>query len=191
MTTEDRLPAQSTSAAIGPEGTGQTAGAYEGSNEPIAILGMGCRFPGGVNSPDDLWQMLFAERDATAEFPTDRGWNLDALLGPDPDAPGATYVLRPGGYAVVFSDSGEVATVSTPLGFALPGGGQNDGESREEAAVREVEEECGLRVVLGRRIGVADELVYAADERTYWISCARFGLSRRALIGKLCKSRTN
>jgi acyl transferase domain-containing protein len=92
MTTEDRLPAQSTSAAIGPEGTGQTAGGYEGSNEPIAILGMGCRFPGGVNSPDDLWQMLFAERDATAEFPTDRGWNLDALLGPDPDAPGATYV---------------------------------------------------------------------------------------------------
>ena len=43
-------------------------------------------------SPDDLWRSLIAERDATAEFPTDRGWNLDALLGPDPDAPGATYV---------------------------------------------------------------------------------------------------
>ncbi len=61
-------------------------------NEPIAILGMGCRFPGGVNSPDDLWQLLSEERDAVSEFPTDRGWNLDALFGPDPDAPGATYV---------------------------------------------------------------------------------------------------
>ena len=61
-------------------------------NEPIAILGMGCRFPGGVNSPDDLWQLLLAERDAVSEFPADRGWNLDALSGPDPDARGATYV---------------------------------------------------------------------------------------------------
>ena len=60
--------------------------------EPIAILGIGCRFPGGVNSPDDLWQLLSEERDAVSEFPTDRGWNLDALFGPDPDAPGATYV---------------------------------------------------------------------------------------------------
>src|SRR5829696_6748224 len=66
-------------------------------NEPIAILGMGCRFPGGVNSPDDLWQMLSEERDAISEFPTDRGWNLDALFRPDPDAPGTTYV-RAGGF---------------------------------------------------------------------------------------------
>ena len=62
------------------------------SHDPIAILGMGCRFPGGVNSPDDLWQLLSDERDAVSEFPADRGWNLDALFGPDPDAPGATYV---------------------------------------------------------------------------------------------------
>src|ERR1700757_4966220 len=66
-------------------------------NEPIAIVGMGCRFPGGVNSPDDLWQLLCAERETVSEFPTDRGWNLDALFGPDPDAPGATYV-RAGGF---------------------------------------------------------------------------------------------
>ncbi len=62
------------------------------SNEPIAILGMGCRFPGGVESPDDLWQLLSEERDTTSEFPTDRGWNLEALLRPEPDARGATYV---------------------------------------------------------------------------------------------------
>src|SRR6476469_2945777 len=60
--------------------------------EPIAILGIGCRFPGGVDSPDDLWQLLSDERDAVSEFPADRGWNLDALFGPDPEAPGATYV---------------------------------------------------------------------------------------------------
>jgi acyl transferase domain-containing protein/NADPH:quinone reductase-like Zn-dependent oxidoreductase/NADP-dependent 3-hydroxy acid dehydrogenase YdfG/acyl carrier protein len=65
---------------------------YERSTEPIAILGIGCRFPGGVNSPDDLWQLLSEEHDAISQFPTDRGWNLDALFGPDPDAPGATYV---------------------------------------------------------------------------------------------------
>ena len=61
-------------------------------DEPIAILGIGCRFPGGVNSPDDLWQLLSEERDANSEFPADRGWNLEALFGPDPEAPGATYV---------------------------------------------------------------------------------------------------
>ena len=61
-------------------------------NEPIAILGMGCRFPGGVNTPDDLWQLVSEERDANSEFPADRGWNLEALLGSDPEAPGATYV---------------------------------------------------------------------------------------------------
>lgn len=60
--------------------------------EPIAILGMGCRFPGGVTSPDDLWQLLIEERDANSEFPSDRGWDLDALFGPDPEAPRATYV---------------------------------------------------------------------------------------------------
>lgn len=65
---------------------------HERGAEPIAILGMGCRFPGGVTSPDDLWQLLIEERDANSEFPTDRGWDLDALFGPDPDAPRATYV---------------------------------------------------------------------------------------------------
>lgn len=60
--------------------------------QPIAIVGIGCRFPGGVSSPDDLWQMLSGEGEANSEFPVDRGWNLDALSGPDPEAPGATYV---------------------------------------------------------------------------------------------------
>ncbi len=62
------------------------------SSEPIAIVGIGCRLPGGVNSPDELWQFLSDGGDAISQFPTDRGWNLDALFGPDPDAPRATYV---------------------------------------------------------------------------------------------------
>ena len=63
------------------------------STEPIAIVGMGCRFPGGVTSPDDLWELTFRTAgNATRSFPLDRGWDLDALFGPDPDAPGATYV---------------------------------------------------------------------------------------------------
>ncbi|OBI07352.1 hypothetical protein A5714_22385 [Mycobacterium sp. E2462] len=66
--------------------------ARERGAEPIAILGMGCRFPGGITSPDDLWQLLIEERDANSEFPVDRGWDLNALFGPDPEAPRATYV---------------------------------------------------------------------------------------------------
>ena len=97
MATEDRLRAPSTRTATGPEATGRRPAVRHEPREPIAIVGMGCRFPGGVNSPDGLWQLLSEERDAISEFPTDRGWNLDALFGPDPDASGATYV-RAGGF---------------------------------------------------------------------------------------------
>jgi 8-oxo-dGTP diphosphatase len=64
-------------------------------------------------------------------------------------ATGVEYILRPGGYAVIFSPDGEVAVVATSLGLALPGGGQQAGESPEDAAIRETREECGLRIVLG------------------------------------------
>jgi acyl transferase domain-containing protein/NADPH:quinone reductase-like Zn-dependent oxidoreductase/acyl carrier protein len=104
MAAEDRLPTQSRSTATGSQGTRrQPVDGHESGAEPIAILGMGCRFPGGVNSPDDLWQLLSEERDAVSEFPADRGWNLDALFGPDPDAPGATYV-RAGGFVDKVAD---------------------------------------------------------------------------------------
>jgi 8-oxo-dGTP pyrophosphatase MutT (NUDIX family) len=80
----------------------------------------------------------------------------------------AVYVLRPGGYAVVFDGRRNVAVVSTPLGLALPGGGQCPGESAEDAAVRETLEECGLRVALGRCVGIADELVFAGEEGVHY-----------------------
>ncbi|WP_327091569.1 SDR family NAD(P)-dependent oxidoreductase [Nonomuraea sp. NBC_01738] len=60
--------------------------------EPIAIVSMACRFPGGVRGPDDLWRMLVEERDALGPLPEDRGWDLAALHAEDADAPGQSYV---------------------------------------------------------------------------------------------------
>nr|Q03132.3 RecName: Full=6-deoxyerythronolide-B synthase EryA2, modules 3 and 4; Short=DEBS 2; AltName: Full=6-deoxyerythronolide B synthase II; AltName: Full=Erythronolide synthase; AltName: Full=ORF B [Saccharopolyspora erythraea]AAA26494.1 eryA ORF2 encoding modules 3 & 4 for 6-deoxyerythronolide B formation6-deoxyerythronolide B formation; putative [Saccharopolyspora erythraea] len=65
-------------------------------SEPIAIVGIGCRFPGGIGSPEQLWRVLAEGANLTTGFPADRGWDIGRLYHPDPDNPGTSYVDKGG-----------------------------------------------------------------------------------------------
>ncbi len=66
------------------------------ASEPIAIVGIGCRYPGGVRSADELWELVLSGVNAIGEFPTDRGWDLESMFDPDPDKPATSYVREAG-----------------------------------------------------------------------------------------------
>ncbi|MFE1929470.1 type I polyketide synthase [Streptomyces sp. NPDC059474] len=90
----DHLRAQ-TAPATGPS-TVSMATTPGDAAEPIAVVAMGCRFPGGVDSPEALWRLVAEGADAIGEFPRDRGWDLAGLFDPDQDRPGTSYAHEGG-----------------------------------------------------------------------------------------------
>ncbi|MGW1934996.1 SDR family NAD(P)-dependent oxidoreductase, partial [Streptomyces sp. NPDC001919] len=77
--------------------TADTARPAAAPEEPIAIVGMACRYPGEARSPEELWKLLIDERDVIGPMPTDRGWDVAGLFDPEPGVPGRSYV-REGGF---------------------------------------------------------------------------------------------
>src|SRR5215213_404987 len=78
----------------------QATAALKAARQPIAIVGMACRYPGAIASPNDLWELVSEGRDGVSEFPGDRGWDVERLYDPDPDASGSTSTsyTRQGGF---------------------------------------------------------------------------------------------
>ncbi|MBV9450703.1 MAG: polyketide synthase docking domain-containing protein, partial [Streptosporangiaceae bacterium] len=74
----------------------QLAKLEEKAREPVAVVAVGCRYPGGVRDAEDLWRLVDEGRDAISDFPKDRGWDLDTVLDPNPDRPGTSATGKGG-----------------------------------------------------------------------------------------------
>jgi acyl transferase domain-containing protein/acyl carrier protein/enoyl-[acyl-carrier-protein] reductase (NADH) len=83
--------------AVAPVAAPTASSGEEDAGDPIAIVGMGCRYPGGIATPQDLWELVARGGEGVTPFPADRGWDLDTLFGDDPDHPGTSHA-RSGGF---------------------------------------------------------------------------------------------
>ncbi|OLL16194.1 MULTISPECIES: type I polyketide synthase [unclassified Rhodococcus (in: high G+C Gram-positive bacteria)] len=97
--TADALAREIAARLLGPEDTPQPTrtARRRHDDDPIAIVGMACRYPGQVSCPDELWRLVRDGRDAVGAYPDNRGWNLDEVYHPDPERSGTTY-MRAGGF---------------------------------------------------------------------------------------------
>ncbi|MFD7667125.1 beta-ketoacyl synthase N-terminal-like domain-containing protein [Streptomyces sp. NPDC059788] len=156
--------------------------------DPVAIIGMACRLPGGVDSPDALWALLADGTDAMSGFPDDRGWDLERLFDEDPDRPGTSYA-REGGFlheagdfdAGFFGLSDQEATATDPQQRLLL------------EAAWETFERAGIdpRTLKGTRTGVftgAMDRGYGANASatpSAWESMLITGASGSAISGRI------
>ncbi|WP_030694667.1 SDR family NAD(P)-dependent oxidoreductase, partial [Streptomyces globisporus] len=119
--TSSGAPGASGGSALVPAARAVAGGGADDAYEPIAIVGMACRFPGGVSSPEDLWRLVSEGTDAIGPFPEDRGWDLENLYDPDPEAVGRSstdqggFLYRAGEFdAEFFGISPREATAMDP-----------------------------------------------------------------------------